>query len=84
MYLHLGQNVVIEKKNIIGIFDLDNATVSKRTREYLSRKENEKRVVTVGYDLPNSFIVCIEKGVEIVYISQISAATLAKRYYEHF
>ena len=35
MYLHLGQNTVITHDEIIGIFDLDNTTVSKKTRDYL-------------------------------------------------
>lgn len=28
-YLHIGQNVMLEDKRIIGIFDLDNTSTSK-------------------------------------------------------
>ena len=37
MYLHLGHKTVINSKKIIGIFDIDTATVSKRTREFLNK-----------------------------------------------
>ena len=36
MYLHLGQDTVITTKSIIGIFDMDRCTVSKKTRDYLT------------------------------------------------
>ena len=39
MYLHLGQNVMLEKKRIIGIFDLDNTSYSKITRTFLAEAE---------------------------------------------
>ena len=42
MYLHLGQSTVVNVSDIVGIFDIDNTTVSKNTREYLSRAEKEK------------------------------------------
>lgn len=80
MFLHLGQNTVIHQDDIIGIFDLDNTTVSKRTRDFLARKEKEGRVVNVSYELPKSFVICEDKnhGI-IVYITQISTSTLIKR-----
>ncbi|MEE0945806.1 MAG: DUF370 domain-containing protein [Acutalibacteraceae bacterium] len=80
MYIHLGQDTVVKKSDIIGIFDLDNTTVSKRTRDYLSKAEKEGRVINVSYELPKSFIVCKGKNdKQIIYISQLSSATLLKR-----
>ena len=79
MYLHLGQETLIKTKDIIGIFDLDKATVSKRSRNYLTAKEKEGKVFNVATDLPKSFIVCLQDGQEVVYISQLSAQTLLKR-----
>ncbi len=80
MYLHLGGDVVILKKSIVGIFDLDTATISKHTKNYLTLAEKEGRVVNVSYELPKSFVVCIEDGIARVYISQISSQTLTKRF----
>lgn len=80
MYIHLGQDTVVKKADIIGIFDLDNATVSKRTRMFLEKAEKSGRVVNVSYELPKSFIICQgTDGKQIIYISQLSSATLLKR-----
>ena len=79
MYIHLGQDTLVKKKDIIGIFDLDTATVSKRTRDYLSKAEKKGMVINVSTELPKSFIVCQHKNEKKIYISQISTATLLKR-----
>lgn len=80
MYLHLGQDTVVNTDEIVGIFDLDTSTVSKATRDYLTNAEKSGIVTTVSYELPKSFIVCNEKEKGIrVYISQISSSTLLKR-----
>ena len=80
MYLHLGGDVSVIDASIIGIFDIENTTTGKTTGHLLDRAQREKRVVNVSYEMPKSFIICVEKGEERVYISQISAATLRKRY----
>lgn len=80
MYLHLGNETVVKIKDIIGIFDLDTSTVSKHTRDFLTKMEKSGKVINVTYELPKSFILCEEKGIKKVYISQISSATLQKRF----
>ena len=75
MFIHLGEDTVINDKEIIGIFDIDTSTVNKATRDYLSKAEKEKRVIYVNYDLPKSFIVCDNA----VYISPINTSTINKR-----
>ena len=80
MYLHLGQETVVIQDDIVGIFDLDNTTVSKATRDYLTRAEKEKRVTNVSFELPKTFILTNNKNEgNKVYISQISSSTLLKR-----
>lgn len=79
MWLHLGNETVVNTEEILGIFDLDNTTVSKHTKKTLSHAQKENRVINVSMELPKSFIVCEnEKGI-LFYISQISSATLLKR-----
>lgn len=75
MFLHLGEDTVITDENIIGIFDIDNSTVNKATRDYLSKAEKDRRIVYVNYDLPKSFIVTDDK----VYISPVNTGTLNRR-----
>ena len=79
MYLHLGQEIVVRSEEIVGIFDLEKATVSKRTKEFLSAVSKQGEVVTVSYEMPKSFIITEKNGQRTVYISQISTATLRKR-----
>lgn len=78
MYIHLGEDTLVKSDDIIGIFDLDNATVMKSTREYLKKATKNKKVVNVSYDLPKSFIVSAENDYT-VYISLLSSATIASR-----
>ncbi len=80
MYLHLGQSVAVPHREILGIFDLDNASWDYKTREFLERAEQEGRIISVCDDLPRSFVlVGEEKGTATVYISQLSSAALLRR-----
>lgn len=81
MYIDLGQNAVISDKDVIGIFDLDTSTVSKKTRDYLNRAEKEKNAVTVSlYELPRSFTVTAAgTDAQKVFISPLSVNAVIAR-----
>ncbi len=80
MYLHLGNNISIPTDDLIGIFDIDNATTSKTTRAYLRSAEEEGMVITVGDDLPKSLVIsCPQGSWQRVYISPLAPATLLGR-----
>jgi len=79
MYLFLGGDVSVWENDVIGVFDMDNTTVAKSTREFLSRTQKENKVINVTFDLPKSFCVTEEQGEEKVYISQLAPSTLKKR-----
>jgi len=80
MYLHLGQNEMVSERRIIGIFDLDKCSTSKRTRDYLAAAEEESVVLDVSGDLPKSFVVCDHPyHRQIVYLSQLNPMTLKNR-----
>ncbi len=80
MYLHLGQNEIVADRSVIGIFDLDKCSTSKRTRDYLSAAEHEGVVLDVSGDLPKSFVVCDHPyHRQIVYLSQLNPSTLKNR-----
>ena len=79
-YLHIGQNVMLEDKRIIGIFDLDNTSTSKITREFLNTAEQDSVVQTACEDIPKSFVVCDHPyHAQIVYLSQLNTSTLKNR-----
>lgn len=80
MYLHLGQAVVVPEADIIGIFDLDNASWSHWTRQFLEKCEKEGRVINAASDLPRSFVLRKRAdGTGTVYLSPLSPATLKSR-----
>lgn len=78
MYLSIGNDMAVRDRSVIGIFDMDNTTTSKRTREFLASAEREGQVVPCD-ELPKSYIVTAEYGMDRVYLSSLSAATLEKR-----
>ena len=79
MYLHLGQNVVVPKSSVIGVFDMDNTTSSKWTVKFLNDAQREGRLVNISDDIPKSFVVCCDGDKETVYLSQLAPSTLLKR-----
>lgn len=80
MFLHLGQNIVIHMKDVVGIFDLETSTISNTTRDYLAAAQKAGVVVSISDEMPKSFVLCCDaRGKTTVYTSQISTATLLKR-----
>ncbi|MBP3361661.1 MAG: DUF370 domain-containing protein [Clostridia bacterium] len=79
MYLHLGNSFSVNGDNVIGIFDFENTTVSKRGRGFLPGAEKKGQIINASEDLPKSFVVTAENGETRVYISSISTQTLYKR-----
>lgn len=80
MYLHLGQSAVVPQREVLAIFDLDNASWAYKTREFLERAEREGRAIWLTDDLPRSFILVeSKKGPPTVYISPLSSYTLKTR-----
>lgn len=79
MYLYLGGGAVVPSGEIVGIFDLDNATCSVHTRNMLSRAEREGRLENAAEDLPKSFAVLTNGS---VILTQPNTAILARRLYE--
>ena len=78
MYLSIGNDMAVRQKSVLGIFDLDNTSTSKRTREFLEQAEREGQVVPCD-DLPKSFVLTQEYGMIRVYLTALSAATLERR-----
>lgn len=79
MYLHIGNKKSVKKKDIIGIFDLDTATVSKTGKDFINRSEKMGMVEYNDDDLPRSFVLTEEKGECKVRLSRISVSGLKSR-----
>ena len=78
MYLNIGNDMAVRETAIIGIFDMDNTSTSKRTREFLSRAEKDGEVIPCD-DLPKSFVLTAEYGFQRVRLTSLNTATLEKR-----
>ena len=78
MYLSIGNDMAVRDSSIIGIFDMDNTSTSKRTRAFLAQAEKEGEVVPCD-DLPKSFVLTSEYGFNRVHLTALNSATLEKR-----
>jgi hypothetical protein len=70
--------MAVRDRSIIGIFDMDNTSTSRRTREFLAKAEKNGEVVPCD-DLPKSFVLTAEYGMDRIYLTSLSSATLEKR-----
>ena len=79
MYIPIGSDMALRDEAIVGIFDLDNTTCSRDTRNFLRQAEDAGEVVTVTDELPKAFVLTREFTLDRVYLTQFSAATIEKR-----
>jgi hypothetical protein len=79
MFLHLGENVVVPIKDIIGIFDLQNTMYSSDTIQFLRLAEEDGFVERITDEQPKSFIIAEVDNKSKIYFSPISSTTLTKR-----
>ena len=80
MYLHLGSNISVPASDVVGIFDLDNASTGAATRSFLRAAEEEGMVIAVGEELPKSLVVCCPRGSwQRLYLSPLNTAALLRR-----
>lgn len=75
MYIHLGNDTAVPDKDIIGIFDIENTSVSRITKEFLSETGKSGKTVYVSYDMPKAYVLCTDS----VYITAVSPLTLRAR-----
>lgn len=54
MFLHLGNDYLVNTKDVIGIFDIENTSVSANTKEFLNFAAKNNRVVNCTYEMPKS------------------------------
>ena len=59
-YIDLGGERVVRADRLIGVFDIDNTTVSRHTRDFLNGREKAGQVENLASDIPVSFIMCAD------------------------
>ena len=75
MFLHLGGEITVKADDVIGIFDIEECSVSRTTAEFLNFCQKKGVVVNVSSEMPKSFIVTDKN----VFISNVSNRTIALR-----
>ena len=89
MYLHVGNGISVRDEDIIGIFDLDTATVSRITKDFINKKQRAGLVKYNDTDLPRAFLLIDRQGkdkrrkkAEQIILSRISTMGLELRSYK--
>ena len=79
MYLELGNDLLIQSRSVVGIFDLDNSSWSKRTRAFFAAAQEDGELIDAAEELPKSFVLTQEFGAQRIYLTKYNAAVLMKR-----
>lgn len=79
MFLHIGNGKSVKKKDVIGIFDLDTATVSSITKRFINAEQLRGNVEYMDSDLPRAFVLLTENGKSKIRLSRISSTGLRQR-----
>lgn len=79
MFLHLGENIVVPIKDVIGIFDYESTVYSVDTIQFLRMAEEDGFVERINDERPKSFIIAEVDNMSKIYLSPISSSTLSKR-----
>ncbi len=79
MKLWLSDEVSVKKKSIVGIFDMDTATVGKATLTTLKRLEREGSLTVTTGDVPVSLVLCEDGGKESLYLTRNAVRVLGRR-----
>jgi hypothetical protein len=79
MYLHIGNNNVINSEKIIGIFNIETIKNSAEYKKLIKLLQKENNIINISENLEKTFILYNEGESIKAYISNISSTTLNKR-----
>lgn len=83
MYVSIGGDLAVRERAVIGVFDLDNASCGRDTRDFLARAEQAGEVVSVTDELPRTFVLTEEYGMRRVWLTQFSSRAVERRARRH-
>lgn len=79
MFVNLENDISIKKTEIIGIFNMDTATVSPVTKDYIKNAGRDMKIVYASKRVPESFVLTHNGYTESVYMSSFSVDTVLGR-----
>ena len=79
MYLHIGNNNIVEQKDLIGIYNIETIKETAEYKRIIEDLEN-KHLLIKEEGMDEKSLIIIKKDDNIIgYISNISSTTIAKR-----
>lgn len=78
VFLHLGGEMIIPKREVVAILNLDTVNGTPATREFLRARRDEGKTFQVADSSPAKSAVITTSG---IYFSSIASITLYKRAY---
>ena len=79
MFLHVGKDKVIEKKDLICILDIESLKINGKINSIIEKLEQEKNIIDISENNRKTLILVQENEAIKGYISNISSTTLGKR-----
>ncbi len=79
MYVHIGNDFVLHKNDVLGIFDFDLLYMSEYTKKHFRELENDNRLIAITQDVPKSVVIAFLSGEEVAYLSPLSPKTIQNR-----
>ena len=80
MRLWLNDEYYLQKEDIVGIFDLDTATMESATKNTLKRFEEEGHLTVSTEEIPVSFVLTVGKtGEEEIVFTRNATRVLGRR-----
>ena len=79
MFLHIGNNEIINKNDIIGIFNIKKIKEKKEFENIIIALKEKENLIIINNNEKNTLIITSEKNNIKGYITNISSITLAKR-----
>lgn len=79
MYLHIGNGLCLNNKDIIAIFNIDYIKNTKDYRNFYQKNVDENNIIDISNGNAKSLILINKNNVTKAYISNINSNTIGKR-----
>lgn len=79
MYVHIGNDNIIKKDEIVAILNLELLLEEKNLEDIIKEVNLEGKIINISDNIKKSLIIVKNDKEQIGYITNISSITLAKR-----
>ena len=79
MYVHIGNDNIIKKDEIVAILNLELLLEEKSLEDIIKEVNLEGKIINISDNIKKSLIIVKNNKEQIGYITNISSITLAKR-----